>query len=218
MTNTSNIKLPQTVQVRQLRIDYAAEIRRGIKAVKDAVAKLWRIEDLPKVNSIEELTPEWAQSITAEGITATKADKSLTASARSARLKEWHKIQQDGITLTTTVQNVVKAFPDIVWCYNPDNGDLSVGDDNIDRAVEQRSIVEVPPSAQTHWEKLQNIIAEIRNLRAWERENDVIPFHISMAVNCLPSSFAEIWASQGNKINHKFDHYRVSTNTNDLII
>lgn len=218
MAYTKTIELPQTVQPRQLRIDVAAEIRQGIESLKAAVAKIWEIEDLPRVNSIEDMAADWVQSITAEGITATKNDKSLTASARSARLQEWRKIERNGITLTTTVQNVVKAFPEIVWCYNPDNGDVSVSQSNIDKVIEQRSTVDVPQLAQDHWDKLQSIIAEIRDLRAWEQENNIMPFPIRMAVNCLPSSFAETWASKDNVVDHKFDRYRVSGNSNDLII
>lgn len=218
MQNKTKTRLPEHVQARQVKIDYSATIRRGVEAVSDAVTKLWAIEDLPKLSDLTAMTPEWVQSIIDEGIEATKANKSLTAQERGERLKVWRKIKQDAIASTAVIQNFIGGFPDLVFCLDPAEGTVNCSQDNIDKIVAQRSTVDVPQLAQDHWDKLQSIIAEIRDLRAWEQENNITPFPIRMAVNCLPSSFAETWASKDNVIDHKFDRYRVSGNSNDLLI
>lgn len=216
MQNTIKTRLPEHVQARQVKIDYSATIRRGVEAVRDAVKRLWAIEDLPKLSDLTAMTPEWVQSIIDEGIEATKANKSLTAQERGERLKVWRKIKQDAIASTSTIQDVIGAFPDLVFCLDPENGTITCSQDNIDKIVTQRSTVPVPDLAHVHWAKLQTIIQAIRELRAWEEQNDVLPYLIGSAVNCSPYEFAAMWAVQANIINHKFDRYRVSTN--DLII
>jgi hypothetical protein len=209
MAYTKTIELPQTVQPRQLRIDVAAEIRHGIESLKVAVARIWEIEDLPRVNSIEDMAADWVQSVTAEGIEATKANKSLTAQERGERLKVWRKIKQDAIASTAVIQNFIEGFPDLVFCLDPESGTVTCSQDNIDKIVAQRSTVPVPDLAHVHWAKLQTIVAAIRSLREWEQQNDVAPFLVGNAVNCSPFEFAAMWATGANAINHRYDHYRV---------
>ena len=122
MANTIKTRLPEHVQARQVKIDYSATIRRGVEAVKGAVTKLWAIEDLPKLNDIEAMTPEWVQSIIDESIEATRANKSLTAQERGERLKGWRRIKQDATALTSTIQDFIEAFPDLVFCLDPEGG------------------------------------------------------------------------------------------------
>lgn len=216
MQNTIKTRLPEHVQARQVKIDYSATIRRGVEAVRDAVTKLWAIEDLPKLSDLTAMTPEWVQGIINEGIEATKANRSLTAQERGERLKVWRKIKQDAIASTAVIQNFIGGFPDLVFCLDSENGTVNCSQDTIDKIVAQRSTIPVPDLAHVHWAKLQTIIQAVRELRAWEQQNDILPYLIGSAVNCSPYEFAAMWAVQANIINHKFDRYRVSTN--DLII
>ena len=216
MQNTIKTRLPGHVQARQVKIDYSAAIRRGVEAVEDAVKRLWAIEDLPKLNDIEAMTPEWVADTIDESIEAVKANKSLTAQERGERLKVWRKIKQDAIASTAVIQNFIGGFPDLVFCLDPENGTVNCSQDLIDKIVAQRSTVPVPDLAHVHWAKLQTIIQAVRELREWEQQNDIEPFLVGNAVNCSPYEFAAMWAVQANIINHKFDRYRASTN--DLII
>lgn len=218
MQNTIKTRLPEHVQARQLKIDYSATIRRGVEAVRDAVIKLWRIQDLPKLSDLTAMTPEWVQGIIDEGIEATKANKSLTAQERGERLKVWRKIKQDAIASTSTIQDVIGAFPDLVFCLDPENGTIAVSQDTIDKIVAQRSTIPVPELAHVHWAKLQTIIQGVRELREWEKQNDVAPFLVGNAVNCSPYEFAALWATGGNKINHLFDKYRTPSTGDFLTI
>lgn len=218
MTSTHNIKLPPVVEVQQLRRDVGASLRQGVLAVQNAVKDIWAIDDLPHVGSVEELTPAWAQGIIAEGINATKADKSLTASGRNARLNEWRTIGFRAKRLTETVQNFLASYPEVVWCLDPEQGTASVSEGNIDKVIAQRSTKAVPDIAGTHWSKLQSIIAAIKDLRQWEKDNDILPYLIGTAVNCSPRAFAEMWATSANKIDHRFDRYRDKGINKSLII
>ena len=218
MQNTIKTRLPEHVQARQVKIDYSATIRRGVEAVRDAVTKLWAIEDLPKLSDLTAMTPEWVQSIIDEGIEATKANKSLTAQERGERLKVWRKIKQDAIASTSTIQDFIGEFPDLVFCPDPENGTVSCSQDTIDKIVTQRSTVPVPDLAHVHWAKLQTIVAAIRSLREWEKQNDVAPFLVGNAVNCSPYEFAAMWATSSNKIDHRYDKYRTPSTGDFLTI
>ena len=218
MANTIKTRLPEHVQARQVKIDYSATIRRGVEAVRDAVKRLWGVDDLPKLNDIEAMTPEWVQSIIDEGIEATKANKMLTAQERGERLKVWRKIKQDAIASTAVIQNFIGEFPDLVFCLDPESGTVSCSQDNIDKIVTQRSTVPVPERAHVHWAKLQTIVAAIRSLREWEKQNDVAPFLVGNAVNCSPYEFASMWATSANKIDHRYDHYRTPSTGDFLTI
>ncbi len=209
MQNTIKTRLPEHVQARQVKIDYSATIRRGVEAVRDAVKRLWEVDDLPKLNDIEAMTPEWVQGIIDEGIEATKANKSLTAQERGERLKVWRKIKQDAIASTAVIQNFIEGFPDLVFCLDPENGTVNCSQDTIDKIVTQRSTVPVPDLAHVHWAKLQTIVAAIRSLREWEQQNDIAPFLVGNAVNCSPFEFAAMWATGANAIDHRYDRYRV---------
>lgn len=217
MANTT-IKLPPAVQALQLSRDVEAQMRRGVQSATDAVKRLWAIEELPRTGSIEEMTTSWAQSIIAEGINATKADKSLTVTAKGERLKEWRSILKEAEQLTEIVQSVIASWPELVWCYDPEAGDVSVSEACIDKVVEQRSTLIVPGAAHTHWAKLQSILAAIEDLRKWERELDVHPFLIRNAENCTPSKFAEMWAMGNNAVDHRYDRYAAWKDTGELII
>ena len=217
MANTIKTRLPEYVQARQVKIDYSATIRRGVEAVKDAVTKLWAIEDLPKLSDLTAMTPEWVQSIIDEGIEATKANKMLTAQERGERLRIWRKIKQDAIASTAVIQNFIGGFPDLVFCLDPESGTVSCSQDLIDKIVTQRSTVPVPERAHVHWAKLQTIVAAIRSLREWEQQNDVAPFLVGNAVNCSPYEFAAMWATSSNKIDHRYDKYRSTPSTGDFL-
>ena len=208
MQNTIKTRLPEHVQARQVKIDYSATIRRGVEAVRDAVKRLWEVEDLPKLSDLTAMTPEWVQSIINEGIEATKANRSLTAQERGERLKVWRKIKQDAIASTSTIQDFIEAFPDLVFCLDPAEGTVNCSQDLIDKIVTQRSTVPVPDLAHVHWAKLQTIIQAVRELRQWERDNDIAPYLVGNAVNVSPFEFAALWATGENKINHRFDKYR----------
>lgn len=212
MANTIKTRLPEHVQARQVKIDFSATIRRGVEAVKGAVTKLWAIEDLPKLNDIEAMTPEWVQSIIDESIEATRANKSLTAQERGERLKGWRRIKQDATALTSTIQDFIEAFPDLVFCLDPEGGTINCSQDLIDKIVAQRSTVPVPDAATTHWAKLQTIIQAVRELRQWEKDNDIAPYLIGNAVDVSPFEFAAMWATGGNKIDHRYDKYRPINN------
>ena len=218
MQNTIKTRLPEHVQARQVKIDYSATIRRGVEAVKDAVTKLWAIEDLPKLSDLTTMTPEWVQSIIDEGIEATKANKSLTAQERGERLKVWRKIKQDAIASTTVIQNFIGDFPTSFFCLDPENGTVNCSQDTIDKIVAQRSTVPVPERAHVHWSKLQTIIQAVRELRQWEKDNDIAPFLVGNAVNCSPYEFAAMWATGANTIDHRFDHYRTPSTGDFLTI
>lgn len=217
MQNTIKTRLPEHVQARQVKIDYSATIRRGVEAVRDAVTKLWAVDDLPKLNDIEAMTPEWVQGIIDEGIEATKANRSLTAQERGERLKVWRKTKQDAIASTAVIQNFIGGFPDLIFCLDPTEGTVNCSQDLIDKIVTQRSTIPVPERAHVHWDKLQTIIQAVRELREWEQQNDVAPFLVGNAVNCSPYEFAAMWATGENKINHRFDKYRTSS-TGDFLI
>ncbi len=218
MYNTTNTKLPPTVEVQQLRRKVDTLLRSGVLAVQNAVKDIWGIQDLPHVGSVEELTPAWVQGIIAEGINATKADKSLTASGRNARLNEWRTIEFRAKRLTETVQNFLASFPEVVWCLDPVQGTASVSEENIDKVIAQRSTLTVPDIANTHWAKLQSIIAAVKDLREWERQNDILPYRVGNAVNCSPSIFAEQWATGAFRIDHRYDKYRDKGINKGLII
>ena len=218
MQNTIKTRLPEHVQARQVKIDYSATIRRGVEAVRDAVKRLWTVEDLPKLSDLTAMTPEWVQGIIDEGIEATKADKSLTASGRNARLNEWRTIEFRAKRLTETVQNFLASFPEVVWRLDPVQGTASVSEENIDKVIAQRSTLTVPDIANTHWAKLQSIIAAVKDLREWERQNDILPYLVGNAVNCSPSIFAEQWATGAFRIDHRYDKYRDKGINKGLII
>lgn len=218
MQNTIKTRLPEHVQARQVKIDCNAAIRRGVEAVKDAVTKLWAIEDLPKLSDLTAMTPGLVADTINESIEATKANKSLTAQERGERLKVWRKIKQDAIASTSTIQDVIGAFPDLVFCLNPENGTITCSQDTIDKIVTQRSTVPVPDLAHIHWAKLQTIIQAVRELRQWEKDNDIAPFLVGNAVNCSPHEFAALWATGENKINHLFDKYRTPSTGDFLTI
>ena len=212
MANTIKTRLPEHVQARQGKIDCSATIRRGVEAVKGAVTKLWAIEDLPKLSDLTAMTPEWVQSIIDESIEATKANKSLTAQERGERLNGWRRIKQDATASTSTIQDFIGAFPDLVFCLDPENGTINCSQNLIDKIVVQRSTVPVPELAHVHWAKLQTIIQAVRELRQWEKDNDIAPYLIGNAVDVSPFEFAAMWATGGNKVDHRYDRYRPINN------
>lgn len=216
MDNSINTKLPPTVQARQVKIDVSATIRRGVEAVKDAVTKLWAIEDLPKLSDLTAMTPEWVKSIIDESIEATRANKSLTAQERGKRLNGWRRTKQDATASTSTIQDFIGAFPDLVFCLDTENGTINCSQDLIDKIVAQRSTIPVPELAHVHWAKLQTIVAAIRELRKWEKDNDIAPYLIGNAVDVSPYEFAAMWSISANKIDHRYDRYR--TVINKLIV
>lgn len=216
MVQFSNAKLPESVQPYRMHLDYNAAVRKAIGKAQRAAAELWAIEDLPHIGSIEEMTPAWVQSSIGNNLKAAQGDMSLTTRERSKRVKEWRDIEQKAILLTETVQQILAEYTDIIWCYDPDNGTLSVNENDMQQAIDKRSTVDVPGAAKTHWKMLQSIIADIEKLRLWEEQQNVEPFRISDAAKITPIAFAEIWATRSNRINHRFDHYR--SKNNNLIV
>lgn len=211
LTMTQDInKLPDQVRPYRLRSDYGAAVREAVNKAQRAAAELWAIEDLPRAKSVEEMNPERVADIINENLTAAEADKSLTKKERARRVKEWLSIREQAMLLTKSVQYFVNEFPDIILCYDPDNGTLSVSEADVQKAIDRRATCDVPGAAQIHWNKLQSIIAAIKDLREWERCNNVNPFLIGDAIDCKPDAFAEVWAIGGNKIDHRFDKYRVA--------
>ena len=216
MTHDIN-KLPEQVLPYRLRLDYGAAVRDAVIKAQRAAADLFLIDDLPNAQSVEDMTPEWVQGIINENLTAAEADKSLTKKERSRRVNEWLTIRERATLLTERVQRFVDEFPDIKLCYDAANGTLSVSDADVQKAIERRATCDVPGAAHIHWSKLQSIIAALRDLREWEQCNNVNPFLIGDAIDCKPDAFAEVWALGGNKIDHRYDKYRVAPSSRLIV-
>ena len=211
---TKNTMLPSRVKPYRRLLDAASGLRKDISRLASAVFELRTIAELPtqEVSSLEDFTHEWLEAHISPATNAIKADRGLTVPERNTRLKEWHTIQQKASKQISIINGVINKWRDMIWYYNPQDGTVGYSDEQFDKVVDDAATLDVPNQAATHWQMLQNIVNEIRILRAWEDEQDIAHFRINDAVDCSPSAFAERWATNEFSINHAFDKYRVNWN------
>ena len=69
-----------------------------------------------------------------------------------------------------TIQRFTENWPEVKWERGSD-GLFFVADDEIDRVAEARATLPVPSELQEQWQRLNNVLKELRELREWETNN-----------------------------------------------
>ena len=212
--------IPTRVTPYGKKLDAASDLRRDITRLGVAIFNLRIIPELPtkEVTSLDGFTHEWVADNITPHIDAVKADAGLTEGQRETRLKEWHNIFMRSRKEVDTIMEVATHWHTFTWNYDPKSGKVSYNDDDFERVVNDTASLDVPDTATTHWAKLQTIVAAIRELRAWEDEQDISHFRIADAVDASPYTFAEQWATGAFFVDHRYDKYRDDLFRNKLIV
>lgn len=156
----------------QARRDNRSLLRMAVEAATRAAKALTLHQDLPGiyVNEPREYTSEWLVKSIEIHTKAIKGDPTLTAEQRADYLQRWRNIKKSALRHIDTIQRFAENWPEVVWERGSD-GLFFVADDEIDRIAKERSTLPVPEVLQEQWQRLNNVLKELRELREWETNN-----------------------------------------------
>ena len=160
------------ITLEQARRDNRSLLRMAAESATRAAKALSLHEDLPGIYVDEPsgYTAEWLQKSIEIHVKAIKSDPTLTAEQRSDYLGRWRNIKKSALRHVDTIQRFTENWPEVKWERGSD-GLFFVADDEIDRVAEARATLPVPEVLQEQWQRLNNVLKELRELREWETNN-----------------------------------------------
>ena len=159
----------------QARRDNRSLLRMAVEAATRAAKALTLHQDLPGiyVNEPREYTSEWLGKSIEIHTKAIKGDPTLTAEQRADYLQRWRNIKKAALRHIDTIQHFVHEWPEIEWLRGSD-GLFYVDDEELDRISEARATLPVPVIIQEQWQRLTNVLEELRRVRQWEADNGLM--------------------------------------------
>lgn len=160
------------ITLEQARRDNRSLLRIAAEAATRAAKSLTLHQDLPGiyVNEPSEYTPEWLDRSISIHTKAIKTDPTLTAEQRADYLGLWRNVKKSALRHIDTIQRFTENWPEVEWTRGSD-GLFFVADDEADRVCEARATLPVPEVLQEQWQRLNNVLKELRQLRQWEANN-----------------------------------------------
>ncbi len=167
-------------------------LQASFAALKAMEADLGEIPDNPKSIKKKQLM----NTIDKKILGATELP--VPMSERNRMLDAWKRMREKVVRLVDNINGFFREYED-AYCHVTGEGAIIIL--NEEDILRERSTLKVDPLAQEHYALWREVDEAIKNLRRWEKDNDVrkIPLQEIIPKNLNPARFASIW-SGGNMV------------------
>lgn len=202
MTKTQ--EMPKTIVLEDELKAIDWQLRADLRAAQEAYASLKEEEDLGEIPLPHELTEEWLNTQFEQAKKAVSDAKFLTAEQRKVQLMQWGRLYKRALGNVQKIQKFISGIPKDQYYYDAQLGTFYYS--SITLLATERATHQVPEEAGEHWQKIQNILQTIGELRAWEAEHDVKKIPLSVLLHFSQSHHSEAWARGTMVRDHRFDN------------
>lgn len=186
-----------TIILQQEKQATIAEIKRDVAALREAVDKLHKIEELTVPADLEDITDHsWVRQQVNPRITLIKGDASLTADEQRQRQALWLAIKQRALRTVEKVLQILERWPGLSWLPDEDGKNFHLEQTQIEQVATQRATREVPPQAEEHWELICKMREAVEALRNFEAEHQVKDAPLFYLARMTENQLYQAWISR----------------------
>lgn len=204
MTETKTQEMPKTIVFQDELKAIDSQLRADLRAAQEAYASIKEEEDLGEIPLPHELTEEWLNTQSEQAKKAVSDAMFLTAEQRKVQLMQWDRLYKRALGNVQRIQKFIAGIPKEQYYYDEQLGTFYYS--SITLLATERATHQVPEQAGEHWQKIQNILQAIGELRAWEADQDVKKIPLSELLHFSQSRHSEAWARGTIVRDHRFDN------------
>ena len=210
MTTTQTQKeLPDSIVLRKAYNDADSTMRKNLQSVQTSYRAILEIKELhPVPPNLAEISNTWLNQIIDEKKTLISEDASLTEDERQTRLKAWSQVRMKALKPVSTIEGILKSWPDATWVYDEDINNYYCS--NLEQVVAASSTFHVPLEAKEHLHLINQAIEQVRILRQWEDLHDVKSIALAHLQELPIEQFIEGWAEGAMKFDRRFAKYGIN--------
>ncbi len=197
-------KLPETFVISSILKEEDARLRELQRTAQKGYRELLKMRDLVLPDSMDELTPEWLDSVVNNKLKAVAQMDYLPDEERERICKQWKMVQNFGARAIRDIQAFLNDVGRNNVTLDKELQTLYITD--ITGMATQRATREVPPLAKDYWKQVAHILREIEQLRKFEDDNEIIPQSLAMLSSISMETYLSAWCNGSALVNHQFDH------------
>lgn len=197
-------EMPKTIVYEDELKAIDQQLRADLRAAQEAYANLKEEKDLGEIPLPHLLTEEWIKTKQEQAKKAVDDAKFLTIEQRRGQHIHWGILYKRALSNVQKIQSFIAGIPNSQYHYDEQLGTFYYT--NLTALATERATHPVPEQAWEHWQKIQNILQAIGELRAWEADQDVKKIPLSELLHFSQSRHSEAWARGTIVRDHRFDN------------
>ena len=203
-SQTQDQAMPKRIVLEDERKRIDEQLRNDLRAAQESYAALKAEENLGAIPQPKECTEEWLQSIYEQGKLAVDEAKFLTVEQRNSQKGHWGRLYHRMQPHVARIQSFIAGIQQEQFVFDEQLGTFYYKD--LTGLAKERATYDVPDEAAEHWQKIQNIMSAITELRQWEADHDVKKLTLDDLLHFAKNRFIEFWVRGGIKRDHSQDH------------
>lgn len=168
------------------------DLRVTVQRVQSAYLALKNDPDFTLPSSFDALTADYSREYYRPFMEAISKDFTLDEDQRRKLKNRWGRIQADTTHKVNIVCDGIKSTNLLNWKFD-EAMQMPVPTASIDEVAEKMATHDVPSLACEHWQLVQVISSAIRDLREWERSNNIRKQPLQNLVSWDERQFARQW-------------------------
>lgn len=196
--------MPTTIIVERERRKADEALKQDLQNAQCAYSALREFEDLGKIPEPHNCTSQWLDCIISKKKKAVNNADFLTKEQRLSIIEQWQKLAKTASGYVGIIQSFISSIPFSQYGYDKETANINIKD--FATLVNSRCVRSVPAEARTHWQLVQNAKKAIKDLREWEKAEDLKKYRLEELFAMTTKVIAEEWATGNIKIDHRYDH------------
>lgn len=185
----------------------AYKCRTALNKANEAIRELHKLADYPTPSTLKDVTSGNLCAFVEQRIKAVKATPIYTAAQRDKAVNDWQEWRIKTMPLVVAIEQFVNDWQEVQPVL--DTADMSILTSDIAEALAPRFKVEIPIQAHRHQELINSVANAIKDLRAWEREQDIKKLPLKELLSLSTDDLFQSWASGNIKVDHTQDTPRL---------
>lgn len=196
-----------TIVLSQELDDAVYNCRKALQKANEALSELHHLADYPTPSTLKDVTSGNLCAFVEQRIKAVMATPIYTAAQRDKAVNDWQEWRIKTMPLVVAVENFYNDWQEVQPVL--DTADMSILTSDITEALRPRFTVEIPIQAHRHQELINSVANAIKDLRAWEREQDIKKIPLKELLSLATNDLFQSWASGSIKVDHTLDDARL---------
>lgn len=196
-----------TIVLQQELDDAVYKCRTALRKANEAIRALHRLADYPTPTTLADVTTSKLLAFVEQRTNAVTNTPLYTAKERERIISEWQEWRVKTMPLVVAVEQFVTEWQDV--SPGLDTATMSILTSDITESLAPRFTVEIPIQAHRHQELINSVANAIKDLRAWEREQDIKKLPLKELLSLNQGDIFQAWASGTIKIDHSEDTPRL---------
>jgi len=181
--------------------------RKALQKANEAIRELFKLADYPTPSTLKDVTASNLVAFVEQRIKAVEATPIYTAAQREKAISDWTEWRFKAMPFVVAVENFVTDWQEVSPVL--DTATMEILTSDITEALTPRFTVEIPIQAHRHQELINSVANAIKDLRAWEREQDIKKLPLKELLSLNQGDIFQAWASGTIKIDHSVDTPRL---------